>query len=111
MLLKHLLEVGLSKQAIAARFAMCVDRRFSVLDRDLYAVIEYQPDPFGAARASDLSAVEYSRPAAQREMQRFGCDEAAVQLQYRVHPLVSAESTGFWNLRDGSASLAPDAIV
>lgn len=94
-----------------ARVAVGVDRRFSVLDRDLYAVVEYQHDPFGATRPADLEAVSLSRPAGRRELQVLGRDESAVQLTYRVHPLVSAELTTLWNLRDGSALVAPAAAV
>ena len=94
-----------------ARVAVGVDRRFSVLDRDLYAVVEYQHDPFGAARPADLQAVSLSRAAGRRELQVLGRDESAVQVKYQVHPLVSAELLGLWNLRDGSALVAPAASI
>jgi hypothetical protein len=100
-----------STGAAVARFAVGVDRRFSVFDRDLYGVVEYQHDPFGAGRASDLAAAALSRPAGRRELQVLGRDESAVQLTYQVHPLVSAELLGLWNLRDGSALIAPAASV
>jgi hypothetical protein len=95
----------------AARFAAGVDRRFSILDRDLYAVVEYQHDPFGAARATDLGAVAVSQAAGRRELQVLGRDESAVQLTYQAHPLVSAELLALWNLRDGSALMAPAAAI
>ncbi len=94
-----------------ARFAVGVDRRFSVLDRDLYAVVEYQHDPFGATRPADLQAVSLSRPAGRRELQVLGRDESALQFTYQVHPLVSAELVTLWNLRDGSALVAPAAAI
>ena len=94
-----------------ARVATGVDRRFSLLDRDLYAVVEYQHDPFGAARATDLGAVAMSRAAGRRELQVLGRDESAVQFTYQVHPLVSAELLALWNLRDGSALFAPAAAI
>lgn len=94
-----------------ARFAVGVDRRFSVLDRDLYAVIEYQHDPFGAARPADLAAASMSPAFGRRELQVLGRDESALQLTYQVHPLVSADPVVLWNLRDGSALLAPAASI
>jgi len=94
-----------------ARFAVGMDRRFSVLDRDLYAVVEYQHDPFGAARPAELQAASLSRAAGRRELQVLGRDESAVQLTYQVHPLVSAELLALWNLRDGSALVAPAASI
>lgn len=94
-----------------ARTAIGVDRRFSVWDRDLYAVVEYQHDPFGAARPADLAAAALSPAAGRRELQVLGRDESAVQLTYQVHPLVSAELTALWNLRDGSALVGPAAAL
>ena len=94
-----------------ARTAVGVDRRFSVFARDLYAVVEYQHDPFGAARPSELIAATLSPPAERGELQVFGRDESAVQITYQVHPLVSAELMTLWNLRDGSALLSPALAV
>lgn len=89
------------------RAAFGVDRRFSVLGRDLYAVVEYQHDPFGASRPSDLAAAATSPAAARRELQVFGQDEVAAQGSYQLHPLVSAELLTLWNLRDASAIVSP----
>ena len=89
------------------RTAVGVDRRFSVLGRDLYAVVEYQHDPFGASRPSDLAAAATSPAAARRELQVFGQDEVAAQGSYQLHPLVSAELLTLWNLRDASAIVSP----
>ena len=94
-----------------ARTAVGIDRRFSVLDRDLYAVVEYQHDPFGAVRPADLAQAALSPAAGRRELQVLGRDESAVQVTYQVHPLVSAELLALWNLRDGSALLAPAASI
>ncbi len=94
-----------------ARSAIGIDRRFSVFDRSLYAVVEYQHDPFGAARASDLVATALSPPAARGELQVLGRDESAVQVTYQLHPLVTAELMALWNLRDGSTLWAPAASV
>ncbi|MGH7619591.1 MAG: hypothetical protein ACREPM_20450 [Gemmatimonadaceae bacterium] len=94
-----------------ARTALGVDHRFSVLDRDLYTVVEYQHDAFGAEHASDLAAVAQSAAAWRNELQVFGRDEAAVQATYQVHPLVSAEVLTLLNLRDGSMLFSPTAAV
>jgi hypothetical protein len=93
------------------RAAVGVDRRFSVAGRDLYAVLEYQHDGFGAAGAADLVATAVSIPAQHRELQVYGRDETALQLSYQLHPLVSAELLTLVNLRDGSALFSPAASV
>ena len=49
-----------------ARFAVGLDRRFRVLSRDLYAVVEYQHEPFGAEGPAELQAVSLSQPAQRR---------------------------------------------
>ena len=89
------------------RFAAGLDRRWTVLGRDLYAVLEVQHDGFGAAGPGDLAAVLASAPYRRGELQVVGRDVAAGELQYQVHPLVSAELTVLWDLRDGSALIAP----
>jgi hypothetical protein len=94
-----------------ARTAVGVDRRFSVVDRDLYALVEYQHDPFGAASAGELAPAALSPAAGRRELQVLGRDESAVQVTYQVHPLVSAELLALWNLRDGSALVSPAASI
>ena len=94
-----------------ARTAVGIDRRFSVLDRDLYALVEYQHDPFGAASATELTSAALSPAAGRRELQVLGRDESAVQVTYQIHPLVSAELVALWNLRDGSALWAPAAAI
>ena len=94
-----------------ARIAAGIDRRFSVLGRDLYAVVEYQHDPFGAGRAADLGSVATSPAAGRLEMQVLGRDESALQVTYQVHPLVSAELLTMWNLRDGSALVSPATAI
>jgi len=94
-----------------ARLAVGVDRRFTVWSRDLYAVVEYQHDPFGAAHPADLLTVAQSPVAAQREMQLFGRDESALQVSYQLHPLVAVEALALWNARDGSALASGAAAV
>jgi hypothetical protein len=93
------------------RGAIGLDRRVTLAGRDLYAVIEYQHDGFGAASAAALPAVARSRPAERAELQVLGRDEAATQLTYQIHPLVGLELLALWNLRDGSGLVAPAATV
>lgn len=94
-----------------ARAAAGIDRRFSVLGRDLYLVLEYQHDGFGASRAADLAAVAVSPAATRSELQVLGRDETAAQVTFQVHPILSAELLALRNLRDGSVLLAPAASV
>lgn len=89
------------------RAAVGADRRWTVLDRDLYVVLEYQHDGFGAARAADLAAVGTSAPYRRGEMQVLGRDVAALQAQYQLHPLLGGSVLVLANLRDGSAVVAP----
>ncbi len=90
-----------------ARGAIGLDRRFSVAERDLYAVLEVQRDGLGAARTSQLLDVVRSRPFQRGEMQVLGRWEAAAQVSWQVHPLVSLDLMGLENLTDGSALVAP----
>ncbi len=89
------------------RAAIGIDRRVTLWGRDLYGVIEYQHDAFGAGRASRLVSVALSPAAVHQELQVYGRDEAATQLSYQVHPLVSTELLSLVNLRDGSTLLSP----
>ncbi len=89
------------------RAAVGADRRWSVFDRDLYLVVEYQHDGFGAAGAGALTAVLLSAPYRRGELQVLGRDVAGGQLTYQVHPLVAAELLALGDLRDGSALVAP----
>ena len=90
-----------------ARFAVGADRRWSVLRRDLYLVVEYQHDGYGAADASDLAALGVSLPYLRGEMQVAGRDVAAMQATYQLHPLVSAALLVLADLHDGSVLLSP----
>jgi hypothetical protein len=84
-----------------------LDRLFNAFDRDLFVVLEYQHDGFGASSAEDLSRVIGSDPFARGELQVLGRDEIAAQSSYQVHPLWSTGLLLLWNLNDGSALLAP----
>ncbi len=64
---------------VIVRGTVGVDRRFSVAGRDLYLVVEYQHDGFGAVSAEDLFDVVVSDPFQRGELQVLGRDEIAVQ--------------------------------
>jgi hypothetical protein len=100
-----------SASGLVVRGTVGLDRRVSLAGRDLYGVIEYQHDGFGAAGAAQLPAVVLSRPAARGELQVLGRDEAATQLTYQIHPLLELELLALWNLRDGSGLVAPAASL
>lgn len=93
------------------RGAVGLDRRVTVAGRDLYGVIEYQHDGYGAAAAGELTAVGLSRPAQRAELQVLGRDEAAAQLTYQLRPLLGLEVLTLRNLRDGSGLVAPAAVL
>jgi len=90
-----------------ARFAVGADTRYSVAGRDLYLVLEYQHDGFGASDAADLTRVFRSEPFESGELQVLGEDEVAVQGSWQVHPLWSVSLFGLVNLRDGSGLIVP----
>jgi hypothetical protein len=89
------------------RGAIGVDRRLRLSGRDLYIIMEYQRDGFGAPDASALGEVASSEPFARGEMQVLGRDAAALQLSWQVHPLVSAQVVNLVDLRDPSALIGP----
>jgi hypothetical protein len=93
----------------ALRLAVGTDRRFTLADRDLYVVLEYQHDDFGAADADELVDVILSDPFSRGELTVLGRDEMALSAAYQVHPLWSATLTSLVNLRDGSGLLGPAA--
>lgn len=102
-------ELSLREDArdLALRGTIGVDRRYGLFARDLYLVIEYQHDEFGASQASDLLNVVLSDPFARGELQVLGRDEVASQASYQVHPLVDATLLTLWNLNDMSLLIAP----
>jgi hypothetical protein len=89
------------------RASVGIDRRFTVLKRDLLMLVEYQRDGFGAADPEDYPAVFESDPYRRGELQVLGRDEIAFQSSYQVHPLWSLSGLVLWNLSDGSALLSP----
>jgi hypothetical protein len=91
----------------ALRLATGVDRRFTVARRDLYVVLEYQHDDFGAASAEDLVEVILSAPFSRGELTVLGRDELALSGAYQIHPLWSTDLILLLNLRDGSWLVGP----
>ncbi|MDH4046173.1 MAG: hypothetical protein OEW06_17135, partial [Gemmatimonadota bacterium] len=89
------------------RGAIGADRSFTVAERTLYTVLEYQYDRFGAATADGLLAVLTSTPYRRGEMQVLGRHEIAAQATYEVHPLVQIGALALWNVGDGSVLLTP----
>lgn len=104
-------ELSLREDAedLALRGTVGVDRRYNVFDRDLYLVLEYQHDDYGAADANELLSVVLSEPFARGELQVLGRDEVAGQAAYQMHPLFNVSLLALWNLNDGSALIAPGA--
>jgi hypothetical protein len=92
---------------LALRGTLGIDRRYGLFDRDLYLVLEYQHDDFGASGAGDLLDVVLSDPFTRGEMQVLGQDELAGQASYQVHPLVGVNLLALWNLNDMSVLVAP----
>jgi len=93
--------------AAAVRLAVGVDNRFDVAGRDLYVVVEYQHDDFGASDPDDLTRVFRSEPFQDGEMQVLGKDEVAAQGSWQIHPLWNVSLLTLINLRDGSGLVVP----
>ena len=96
-----------STRRAVLRGAVGLDRRWTAFGRDLYAVVEYQRDGYGAGGAAGLTAVLLSAPYRRGDLQVLGRDVVAAQARYQVHPLVAAEALILWDLDDGSAIAGP----
>ncbi len=83
------------------------DRLFSLDNRDLYVVVEYQHDGLAASSADDYLELFQTDPFLRGELQVLGRDETAVQASYQLHPLWSLAALGLWNVGDGSFLIAP----
>ncbi len=86
-----------------------LDTRFTVRGRDLYLVLEYQRDGFGAGSERELGSVLLSDPFARGELQVLGRDVGAGQAVYQIHPLLALDLLILGNLGDPSVLLAPGA--
>jgi hypothetical protein len=98
-----------SDDGVAVRGTVGVDRRFDLFRRDLYVVLEYQHDDFGAADNSELAEVVLSEPFARGQLQVLGRDEIAGQSSYQIHPLLDLSLLLLCNPGDPSALLSPAA--
>ncbi|MEE8191882.1 MAG: hypothetical protein V3T74_04000 [Gemmatimonadales bacterium] len=91
------------------RAAIDLERLFKLLGRDLYVLLEYQHDGFGASGPREYPRVVTSAPFARGELQVLGQDEIAGQTSWQLHPLWATSLLVLWNLNDGSALLVPGA--
>jgi hypothetical protein len=89
------------------RFSIGADRSFLLAGRDLYVVLEYQRDGYGAADPSDYMDVLFSDPYSRGELQVLGRDEAALQASWQATPLLTTDFLTMWNMNDGSFLLSP----
>ncbi len=83
------------------------DHRFSPWSRDLFVVVEYQRDGFGAAKPDEYPEVFESDAFRRGELQVAGRDEIAVQANYQLHPLWSLSGLWLLNANDPSSLLSP----
>ncbi len=83
------------------------DRRFSLYNRDVYIVLEYQRDGLGASSPDEYLEVFQTDPFLRGELQVLGRDETVVQASYQIHPLWTLAALGLWNLNDRSFLLSP----
>ena len=96
-----------SGRSSIGRGALGIARTFSVWNRDLGFVLEYQYDGFGAARRQDYEDLLQSDPFVRGELQGLGRDQAVVQAVYQVHPLWELTGRALWNMNSGSVILGP----
>ncbi len=98
-----------SESGMAVRGTVGIDGRFSVWSRDLFYVVEYQRDGFGAGNSSELVQVVQSDAFARGQLQVLGRNELVTQGLYQLHPLWSLQLLLITNLDDPSALLSPAA--
>ncbi len=92
---------------LVVRSTIGADRLFQVGGRDLFLLVEYQRDGFGAADPDDYLALVQSDPFLRGEMQVLGRDETVVQATYQLHPLWGLSGLWLTNLNDQSALWSP----
>jgi hypothetical protein len=93
------------------RGAAGVDRRVTIAGGDLYFVIEYQHDGFGAARAGGIADLARSDAFRRGELQLTARDAIAAQATMQVHPLVGTELLLLRDIGDRSLLLTPAVNV
>jgi hypothetical protein len=91
------------------RLSIGVDRSFPLAGRDLYVILEYQRDGYGATDPDDYVDVFLSDPYGRGEMQVIGRNETAIQASWQATPLVTTDLLTIWNMNDGSFLLSPAA--
>ena len=91
------------------RLSIGADRNFPFAGRDLYVVLEYQRDGYGAADPDDYLEVLLSDPYSRGELQVIGRNETALQASWQASPLLTADLLTMWNMDDGSFLLSPAA--
>ena len=89
------------------RFTIGADRSFPLAGRDLYVVLEYQHDGYGATDPDDYFGVLLSDPYSRGELQVIGRNETALQASWQATPLLTTDLLTMWNLNDGSFLLSP----
>lgn len=92
---------------MALRGTVGIDGRFVVWGRDLFYVVEYQRDGFGAGTSAELLEVVRSDAFARGQLQVLGRDELVLQGAYQPHPLWGLTLLTITNLDDPSALLSP----
>ncbi|MFQ6046279.1 MAG: hypothetical protein ACE5PT_07970 [Gemmatimonadales bacterium] len=93
------------------RATLGLDRSFDVWGRNLYVVVEYQRDGYGATGPGELTAVALSGAYRRGELQVTGRDVAAAQASIEIHPLFSTDMLALWDLNDRSVLAAPGLTV
>lgn len=91
------------------RFSIGADRSFPLAGRDLYVILEYQRDGYGAADPDHYLEVLLSDPYSRGEMQVIGRNETAIQASWQASPLVTTDFLTIWNMNDASFLLSPAA--
>ena len=91
----------------ALRAAVGVDGRVTLMERDLFIVVEYQHDGLAFTDVAELDLFNPPDAFLRGEMQVLGSDVGAAQLSYQLHPLVNVDLLALANLRDGSVLCAP----
>ncbi len=89
------------------RWSIGFDRNFLIGDNDLFAILEYQYDGFGAS-GSDQFVPTIATPMFRRgELQVLAEHAGALQVSYQPHPLLSLGMLTMASLSDGSVLFVP----
>ncbi len=101
-------EVSVRDDEVGAvlRGTVGADRRMAVYGRDLYLIVEYQREGFGAADSDELFQTTLSSAFLRGELQLLAHDALATQASYQIHPLWAADLLALTSLSDGSVLLS-----